>query len=490
MSESSPVVLQWQSVLAYEGDPPYHPPLAFPEYPFGGYVAPRNEAYRTVREALHRLGGDVRHYGEPAWNPLVGLVHPGDTVVIKPNLIAGFQEKNRKWQGLMTHGSVLRAVIDYVFIALNGRGRIIVADSPQEDSDISVVRKNLGIESIQDFYREFARFPLEFLDLRENYRLTSRGIYTETHQLPGDPKGTVQVNLGRQSYFSEVEPQGRMYYGAYYDTQETNFHHSGGRHEYLISRTALSADVFISLPKLKTHKKVGLTLNLKGLVGINGQKNWLPHYALGGPDQGGDQFDRVTPKTRLETSVITAVKKRLLQNAPLAQFLAKSLRRAGYRLLGNTDTVVRSGNWHGNDTCWRMALDLNRILLWYNADGSLRQAPRRYLSVVDGIVGMEGDGPVNGDERPAGLIAVGTDPVLVDCVCAAVMGLDYRKIPIVFRAFDPSPYRLTPYSSPMEALISSNDPAFHSQSFAALLRAPNLAFAPHFGWKGHIESVP
>ncbi len=40
-----------------------------------------------------------------------------------------------------------------------------------------------------------------------------------------------------------------------------------------MSKSPLVADVFINLPKLKTHKKCGLTVNLKSLVGINANKN-------------------------------------------------------------------------------------------------------------------------------------------------------------------------------------------------------------------------
>ncbi|HXE79576.1 MAG TPA: DUF362 domain-containing protein [Vicinamibacterales bacterium] len=50
------------------------------------------------------------------------------------------------------------------------------------------------------------------------------------------------------------------------------------------------------------------------------------------------------------------------------------------------------------------------------------------LAIVDGIVGMEGDGPIMGKPRPAGFIAMGTDPVAVDATCARAIGLDPLKI--------------------------------------------------------------
>jgi len=71
--------------------------------------------------------------------------------------------------------------------------------------------------------------------------------------------------------------------GADYVTSVVNRHHSGGRHACLSSGSAIRADVCVNLPKLKTHKKAGITCSLKNLVGINGDKNWLPHHTEGDP---------------------------------------------------------------------------------------------------------------------------------------------------------------------------------------------------------------
>ncbi len=56
------------------------------------------------------------------------------------------------------------------------------------------------------------------------------------------------------------------------------------------------------------------------------------------------------------------------------------------------------------------------------------------VAVVDGIVGMEGDGPLFGSEVPHGLLAVGADPVAVDTVCAAAMGFDRDEVNHLFLA--------------------------------------------------------
>jgi uncharacterized protein (DUF362 family) len=58
----------------------------------------------------------------------------------------------------------------------------------------------------------------------------------------------------------------------------------------------------------------------------------------------------------------------------------------------------------------------------------LYEAAAPVVSVVDGIVGMEGDGPLFGSPVPHGLIAVGKDPVAVDVTCAQLMGFDPNAI--------------------------------------------------------------
>lgn len=51
------------------------------------------------------------------------------------------------------------------------------------------------------------------------------------------------------------------------------------------------------------------------------------------------------------------------------------------------------------------------------------------VAVVDGIVGMEGDGPLFGTPVEHGLLALGADPVAVDGICAQLMGFDLEAIP-------------------------------------------------------------
>ena len=49
------------------------------------------------------------------------------------------------------------------------------------------------------------------------------------------------------------------------------------------------------------------------------------------------------------------------------------------------------------------------------------------LGMVDGLVGMEGDGPVNGTSIHLGVAAAGVDYVAVDAVVTSIMGFDPRR---------------------------------------------------------------
>jgi uncharacterized protein (DUF362 family) len=58
------------------------------------------------------------------------------------------------------------------------------------------------------------------------------------------------------------------------------------------------------------------------------------------------------------------------------------------------------------------------------------------LTVVDGFVGMEGLGPVDGDPVQMNLIIAGTDPVATDATACRVMGIDPHEIKHIRRAHE------------------------------------------------------
>ena len=51
-----------------------------------------------------------------------------------------------------------------------------------------------------------------------------------------------------------------------------------------------------------------------------------------------------------------------------------------------------------------------------------------HFAIVDGIVGMDGNGPIQGRPKPAGVIVTGHDPVAVDATCCRIMQIEPSRI--------------------------------------------------------------
>lgn len=438
------------------------------------------------------------HYGDPvAIQALVRealgalelpgeFIHSGDRVVVAPNWVKEHDESHpgpEHWEYVVTHPTIIEAVLRWVATRLTGGGSIVICAAPQTDCSFGTLRKYCGLDSLVARCREeFPAVHIELLDVRQEESLTVDGVVVARTPLPGDPAGSTHVHLDEASEFLGYSGLGRLY-GASYDMAETNARHQGLHHEYLLCRTPMEADVFINLPKLKTHKKVGLTCALKNLVGINAEKNWLPHHTEGTPEQGGDQFPRDTARARLEVYWMGAAKRHLKNRLALSRLFVP-LKRIGRSFFGDTERVVRSGNWHGNDTCWRMVLDLNKCLFSFDGAGLPRQRMLRYLAIVDGIIGGEGNGPLSPDPKPCGVVIAGTHPTSVDCVAARVMGFDWRRLPMLKNCFTLREKNFVPFQYD-EIEVASN----REEWTGKLRQMPAVVqFRPHFGWVGAIES--
>lgn len=472
----------------YCSQAPFHPDTLYPELDCRLEGTERNMAYEGVREAFRLAGLDRARFGDKSWNPLKEFISEGDTVLLKPNFVKEFHPRDPNgWVYVLTHGSVIRAVADYVFKGLNGSGTVILGDAPQTDSSFSKIADILGLHQIEEHYQGRG-LNFRLVDFRKEEWSSEKDVIVNRLSLPGDPNGYVAFNLAEKSEFRSHNGIGR-YYGADYDAGVVNSHHDGTRHEYLISGSAIKCDVYFNLPKLKTHKKAGVTNNLKNLVGVNGDKNWLPHHTEGSPIDGGDQFPDYSIGQRSENLFVHSFKKMALAFPNLGPRFMKVVRPVGKRIFGDTEKIIRSGNWHGNDTVWRMCLDLNKIVMYGNMDGTLRadtlENRKPYLCLVDGIIAGNGNGPMNPDPFPMGVITFGTNPAAVDAVCASLMGFDIENIPIIKNAFDVQHYKLSD-CQPSEIRCDSNYEPWN-RPLVEIDPESFFAFTPHFGWIGHIE---
>lgn len=71
------------------------------------------------------------------------------------------------------------------------------------------------------------------------------------------------------------------------------------------------------------------------------------------------------------------------------------------------------------------------VLHWAGIDeciADLHAAFPRQFAIVDGVIGMEGNGPIQGKAKHAGVLVAGADPVAVDATCCRIMGIDPQRV--------------------------------------------------------------
>lgn len=228
---------------------------------------------------------------------LCGLDVKGKRVLLKPNLVE-FDPKGV----INTHPAVIEAAIDS-FRSL-GAAQVVVAEGPGHRRD------NEYLLSASGLYEVIREHRVHYVDLNtDNVRATPlRSSFTALKQL----------------YLPE---------------------------------SLYNADLLVSMPKLKTHHWVGVTLSLKNMFGV------VPGIIYGWP-------------------------KNIL-------------------------------HWQGIN---QSILDINSSL------------PLPQFAIVDGIVGMEGNGPLQGQAKNSGVLIFGDDLVAVDATAARLMKIEPQKIVYLAKA--------------------------------------------------------
>ena len=71
------------------------------------------------------------------------------------------------------------------------------------------------------------------------------------------------------------------------------------------------------------------------------------------------------------------------------------------------------------------------VLHWAGINESiadLHAAFPRCFAIVDGIVGMQGNGPIQGDPKSVGVLVAGRDLAAVDATCCRIMKIDPFRV--------------------------------------------------------------
>lgn len=414
------------------------PRVAAAALPAAVYEDESDQVKKALAQVAQELGWANEEQG-----PFGKMIPRGARVLIKPNLV--LHENQGPWgmDPVVTHASLIRAVVEGVLRA--EPAEVLVGDAPLQGCDFD---RLMSITGLGEWATGLMKAEPRFKGIRDFRRTTC--VFVNGVRLAAEEVQTkdnfVLFDLGRNSLLEPITSDRDSFRVTCYDPRLLARTHTRGQHQYLVAREVVEADVIINLPKLKTHKKAGITCALKNLIGINGNKEYLPHHRIGGSTGGGDCYPNNNPLKRVIE--YTADREHTTSSLALAKAwhsVGKQFDRAA-RLMG--DQLGVEGSWSGNDTIWRTCLDLNRILLYGCPDGTMKDKPQRQvLHVVDAIVAGQGDGPLSPQPLPLGLILAGQNAVAVDWIGAVLLGYDPKRIPLTREAFGNFPWPLTAYAA-------------------------------------------
>lgn len=483
MTEPNNVALTFVDPKSYHDRTPFDPPMRYPEYE-GASTDTQNNVYEGVRNILYALGLDRDNFNKKEWNPLGELIKPGMTVFIKANTVTHEHDDKKDIFSVIVHASVLRPLLDYVCKALRNEGRIIVGDSQLYYCDFQKAMQISQIGKLLEWYAGQTKVPIECYDLRINraYRTWLYGRWGRA-KVEQDPRGYRFVDLADKSAFVGIDPKKLRIEIASHKNMEK--HHSGGRHEYLFPKSFLESDVVLSIPKLKTHRRTAITFALKNFMGLPAWKDSLPHFMVGSPEEGGDQYPNPCLRKSIGTFLHDQVQTSPYVPVKAACAATKKVLWESHRIIPFKDDIY-AAMWYGNDTLWRTLQDLNKAAIYADKEGKLCDAPQRKLFVlIDGIIGGEKDGPLAPDPVASGVLLAGCNAVTIDAAAATLIGHDVDKIPLIRKILDDRNGRLPLYSGSKEDIVVID--GTEQYPLKELARHHNLHFEPHPGWKGHVE---
>ena len=379
---------------------------------------------------------------------------------------------------LVTHTSVIEAVLEYV--ALARPESVVIGDSPVQGCDFEMLRRVCGVDEMADRFRDRG-MNLSICDFRRTI-LPSGELGGERIEEHRGMEQFVLFDLKTESLLEPLARDAHKFRVTMYNPDLMFRTHGPGRHQYLVAREVVESDVVINLPKLKTHKKACLTGALKNMVGINGHKEYLPHHRKGGSASGGDCYEGSSFFKRAAEDLFDAA------NRSPAGMVQSSLAKLANGMLGcatlEGQDVNLEGSWYGNDTVWRTCLDLHRIVKYGQLDGTLAETPlRQVISITDAIVAGEGEGPLMPTPAPASCLTGSVNPVAAEWVHGRLMGFDPRKIPLVVSSVFKFQSPLADFQ-PSEILMRCENGEL---SEGGIFPIEGRRFIPPKGWKGHCE---
>lgn len=383
-------------------------------------------ALRSLMAAAHC---DEQRLNSTDWNPLEEWV-ADKKVVLKPNWVFHENASGHGIDCLVTHASVLEAILHYVIKARPKR--LVIGDAPIQGCDFQCLMVRSGVLEMLDRLSSY-NTKIDIKDFRRTIRPDGR-LETKPVEACRSLDDFVLYDLGADSILEEITAPDSEFRVTMYDPDLLQRTHGAQRHQYLIARDVIDADVVFNVPKLKTHKKACITGALKNLVGINGHKEYLPHHRKGSPAAGGDCYPERSFVKRVVEDLLDAANR---SRSRVSRWVLANAVRGGmaYRRMIHADDNFE-GSWHGNDTVWRMTLDLQRILHYGRADGKMSDIrQRKVITVTDAIIAGEGEGPMAPTPVGLGIMTLGWNTAAVEWINALLMGLAPERVALTREAF-------------------------------------------------------
>jgi len=159
-------------------------------------------------------------------------------------------------------------------------------------------------------------------------------------------------------------------------------------HRYLIAGTVLDADLFINMPKAKTHQKAGITGALKNLVASLAEA-YLVHYRAGTPRMAAMNSPQAPRLVKLQVRCREKLQRKSAWGFVPAESSGKSRSASGLQTQatasnlrrGSSGPAILARKRHGLAHDLRPQQDHS---VRSQRRGRLAEAPqRRYLAVVD-----------------------------------------------------------------------------------------------------------
>jgi len=466
------------------------PPEIYPEFQtriLHDSFDKNNICFKGIRLAFKLLDYDKENIDSPTWNPLSEIIKPGDTVLLKPNFVLHkSMNKATSMDEMVTNPSIIFAVLDYVILALKENGRIIIGDAPIQEADFDEIIFKLKLHERLKQYNSKTQISIELIDFRKEKSINIRFREIQRFTLKGDPRNYSTIDLGSLSEFHSISDKSPLFRVTNYDKAKMIPFHNTDQHAYIIANSAIEADVIISIPKLKTHKKAGITCALKNLVGINGSKDCLPHHLKGSIEEGGDEYYKKSFRKRLHSNIEERRAKSKSRFGCFFLYLFKILIYISERIFPYK-SPIKHGNWYGNKTIPKTIVDLNYILNFTTKEGLLIDKPskRKFLTITDAIIAGQGEGPLHPTRKELGMILVSQNFLANDIVATYLAGFNPTKIPTINLALKSKINIQNLQSFDDIKIISNNAELTDINALKEIFS--KQAFKPSIGWKNYIE---